>query len=296
MKQLRAICIYRRKDEASFRTAVRAAEIITSHGGSACTDELFDFLDIRFIDHTASVIRALTCRPNDCEGRHEAHFLRKFACRHCLRSFSANMEESPADVIICTHPYALSLISVLSTESGLKIPVVYTEKSFLSASVYELPQSSVLCFASTKPSRAALSGIGMTVFPFPSVKAEQRNNCKHTILRNTSDKTDFSSDGVQFTTDNKPGAFGSVIGFNDTDSIEYWISQGKPVFVTSVNRKNHMLVSDIAAHGIGRVVSTGDTVTLEETISMADAFENLEISHDEHQFVARITDFVYHYS
>ena len=294
MKQLRAICIYRRKDEASFRTAARAAEIITSHGGSACTDELFDFLDIRFIDHAASVIRTLTLMPNDCADRHEAQFLRNFSRRHCLRSFTANMEESPADVIICTHPYALSLISLLNTESGLNIPVVYTEKSFLSASVYEHPESNVLCFASTKPSREALSGIGMTAFPFPLTLAEQSKMGRHTILRNIGDKTAFRSNGIQFITDKASGVFCSVIGFNDTESIEYWLSQGKPVFATSVNRRNEQLVSEMISHGIGRVISTGDTVTSEDTDSMTDAFRNLEISHDEQLFVARITDFVYH--
>lgn len=136
---MKAICIYVDRGEEYKATAKLICNMLNKAGHQAVVEELFDYLDIKWLDTYFSFIRKLInkFRINTLFGSSswELDRLLKFANRHCTLAFQSNLEEEPTDLFICVHPYTSHLITELRKNTKKdNLSVCYYETRFFSIS------------------------------------------------------------------------------------------------------------------------------------------------------------------
>ena len=136
---MKAICIYVDRGEEYKATAKLICNMLNKAGHQAVVEELFDYLDIKWLDTYFSFIRKLInkFRINTLFGSSswELDRLIKFANKHCTLAFQSNLEEEPADLFICIHPYTSHLITELRKNTRKdNLSVCYYETRFFSIS------------------------------------------------------------------------------------------------------------------------------------------------------------------
>lgn len=145
---MRAICIYvNRGKEYKYAADVICSEL-NKQGHQAVTEELFDYLDIKWMENATDTIKHLfhMLHMRFSSTAKELDILLRFARKHCTLALKSNLEEAPADVIIGTHPYAGRLMAELLSTIGMNsIPVLYYETGIFSVS-REAVSENVSCF------------------------------------------------------------------------------------------------------------------------------------------------------
>lgn len=136
---MKAICIYVDRGEEYKATANLICNLLKEAGHEAVVEELFDYLDIKWLDSYFSFLRKLISKfkLNTLFGSSswELDRLIKFANKHCKLAFQSNLEEEPTDLFICIHPYTNHLITELRKNTKKdKLAVCYYETRFFSIS------------------------------------------------------------------------------------------------------------------------------------------------------------------
>lgn len=145
---MRAICIYvNRGKEYKYAADVICSEL-NKQGHQAVTEELFDYLDIKWMENATDTIKHLfhMLHMRFSSTAKELDILLRFARKHCTLALKSNLEEAPADVIIGTHPYAGRLMAELLSTIGMNnVPVLYYETRFFSVAEESISEK-VRCF------------------------------------------------------------------------------------------------------------------------------------------------------
>lgn len=197
---MKAICIYVDRGEEYKATAELICNELKKRGHEAVVEELFDYLDIRWLDiffSFAQKIKKVFRLNNDSYW--ELNRLLPFTKKHCDLAFKSNLEEEPTDIFICTHPYANRIVTELRRKTNnSKLYVYYYETKFFSPDKRSINNDIDKYFIATESGakEATLLGqdnnnieISPFVYPFiPSLrKEEKRLSNKVRILIDTKD-------------------------------------------------------------------------------------------------------------
>ena len=136
---MKVICIYANRGEEYKATAELICKELIKAGHQAVVEELFDYLDIKWLDtflsFTIKLFSKLRFKNQIKSSSRELDTLLKFAKKHGYRAFQSNLEEAPTDLFICIHPYTSQLITALRDKTNITdISVYYYETRFFSLS------------------------------------------------------------------------------------------------------------------------------------------------------------------
>ena len=136
---MKVICIYANRGEEYKATAELICKELIKAGHQAVVEELFDYLDIKWLDtflsFTIKLFSKLRFNNQIKSSSRELDTLLKFAKKHGYRAFQSNLEEEPADLFICIHPYTSHLITELRKNTRKdNLSVCYYETRFFSIS------------------------------------------------------------------------------------------------------------------------------------------------------------------
>ena len=131
---MKAICIYVDRGEEYKATANLICNMLNEAGHEAVVEELFDYLDIKWLDTFLSFIKRIIIKLKiNPTSSWELDRLIKFANKHCTLAFKSNLEEAPTNLFICVHPYASHLITELRKTTKINgLSVCYYETRFFS--------------------------------------------------------------------------------------------------------------------------------------------------------------------
>lgn len=179
---MKAICIYVDRGEEYKATANLICNLLKEAGHEAVVEELFDYLDIKWLDSYFSFLRKLISKLKlntlFRSNTWELDRLINFAKKHCTLAFQSNLEEEPTDLFICVHPYTSHLITELRKNTKKdNLSVCYYETRFFSISKNSVNNDVDKFFISTEQGaeEAALIGqnessIALSPILLPEVK------------------------------------------------------------------------------------------------------------------------------
>ncbi len=112
-----------------------------------------------------------------------------FAKKHLVRTLKSNMEESPFDFVVATHPYASTILSELFTFIGSNIPVFYYATDVFNAPVASISNKLKAFFIPTEEGKEKVIALGedeslvrLSAFPLQQ-EIKERTNLSKTEAR-----------------------------------------------------------------------------------------------------------------
>ena len=181
---MKGLCVYVDGGKGHYVPAKAVAEQLQELGVETAFEEFFDYLDIRWMGRINKLFwRTMLRMPrleqhiskhNDADSNGMEWGIR-FACRHCVRMFEANLEEFRPDFIFATHPYASTILSEMLAFMKVDIPVYYFATDVFNAPVASICDRLRRFYISTEEGAERAIRMGqrkdtVAVAPFPLQK------------------------------------------------------------------------------------------------------------------------------
>ena len=149
-------------------------------GCEAYLEELFDFLDIRWLGKINKFFWRFMLKHSKVENKVSSHndhsngmeLAIRFGICHCMRCLKSYLEENPVDFIFCTHPYASTVLSEMLAHENIPIPVYYFATDVFSAPIAAISNDLRKFYISTAEGAEIVKKMGMMselveLSPFP---------------------------------------------------------------------------------------------------------------------------------
>ncbi len=177
---MKGLCVYVDGGKGHYIPAITVKMELEKLGCEAYLEELFDFLDIRWLGKINKFFWRMMLKHSRLENKVSSHndhsngmtLAIRFGIRHCMRCFKSYLEETPVDFIFCTHPYASTVLSEMLAYENIPIPVYYFATDVFTAPLASICDKLRKFYIATKEGAQAVLDMGqkrdtVEICPFP---------------------------------------------------------------------------------------------------------------------------------
>ena len=177
---MKGLCVYVDGGKGHYVPAVTVKTELEKLGCEAYLEELFDFLDIRWLGKINKFFWRFMLKHSKVENKVSSHndhsngmeLAIRFGICHCMRCLKSYLEENPVDFIFCTHPYASTVLSEMLAHENIPIPVYYFATDVFTAPLAAICDKLRKFYIATKEGADAVLEMGqkhesVEICPFP---------------------------------------------------------------------------------------------------------------------------------